>query len=138
MLLFIQVGLHISEVQGLEKKLDEITENFNIEQAKPEISDTERMSVQKNVDELRQAKEKCYNIAMQCCNKLKSNFTNVGAFSTEQDFIHGDPDEVTRWIEGEDEAFDEILSVEEIFVPGLAIEESSHCFKKLAASMQRL
>jgi hypothetical protein len=51
--LSIQVGLHRSEVEGLEKKLDEITENFNIEQAKPEISDTERMRVQKNVDELR-------------------------------------------------------------------------------------
>jgi hypothetical protein len=50
----IQVGLHWSEVEGLEKKLDEITENFNIEQEKPEISDTEWMRVQKNVDELRQ------------------------------------------------------------------------------------
>jgi hypothetical protein len=39
-------------VQGLEKKLDEITENFNVEQAKREISDTERLRVQKNVEEL--------------------------------------------------------------------------------------
>jgi DNA mismatch repair ATPase MutS len=85
----IQVGLHRSEVEGLEKKLDEITENFNIEQAKPEISDTERMRVQKNVDELRQAKEKCYNIAMQCCNKLKSSFAKVCAFSNEKNFIRG-------------------------------------------------
>jgi hypothetical protein len=30
--LSIQVGLHRSEVAGLEKKLDEITENFNVEQ----------------------------------------------------------------------------------------------------------
>jgi alanine racemase len=29
--LSIQVGLHRSEVQGLEKKLDEITESFNVE-----------------------------------------------------------------------------------------------------------
>jgi 2-oxoglutarate dehydrogenase complex dehydrogenase (E1) component-like enzyme len=41
--LSIQVGLHKSEVQGLEKKLDEITENFNVEQTKREISDTERL-----------------------------------------------------------------------------------------------
>jgi alanine racemase len=136
--LSVQVGLHRSEVEGLEKKLDEITENFKVEQTKCATSDIERLRVQKNVEELRHAKEERYIVAMQCCNKLKSNFTNVGAFSTEQDFIHGDPDEVTRWIEGEDEAFDEILSVEEIFVPGSAIEESSHCFKKLAASMQRL
>jgi hypothetical protein len=30
--LSIQVGLHRSEVAGLEKKLDEVTENFNVEQ----------------------------------------------------------------------------------------------------------
>jgi hypothetical protein len=51
------VGLHRSEVEGLEKKLDEITGNFNVEQANREISDIERLRVQKNVEELRQAKE---------------------------------------------------------------------------------
>jgi hypothetical protein len=104
------VGLHRSEVEGLEKKLDEITENFNVEQTKREVSDIERLRVQKNVEELRQAKEECYNVAMQYCNKLKSTFAKVGAFSTEQDFICGDPDGVIRWIEGKAEAFDEILS----------------------------
>ena len=108
--LSIQVGLHRSEVEGLEKKLDEVTENYNVEQAKREISDTERLRVQKNVDELCQVKEECYNVAMHYCNKLKSTFAKVGAFSTEQDFIRGDPDEVIRWIEGESEAFYEILS----------------------------
>jgi hypothetical protein len=43
--LSIQVGLHRSEVEELEKKLDEITENFNVEQTKREISDTERLRV---------------------------------------------------------------------------------------------
>ena len=38
-----------------------------------------------NVDELRQAKEECYNIAMKCCNKLKNDFAKVGAFSTEHE-----------------------------------------------------
>jgi hypothetical protein len=51
--LSIQVGLHRSEIQGLEKKLDEVSENFNVEQTKHEISDTERLRVQKNVEELR-------------------------------------------------------------------------------------
>jgi hypothetical protein len=70
--LSVQVGLHRSEVQGLEKKLDELTENFNVEQTKREISDAERLRVQKNVDELRRAKEECYNVEMECCNKLKT------------------------------------------------------------------
>jgi hypothetical protein len=47
---------------------------------------------------------------MEYCNKLKNNFAKVGAFSTEQDFIRGDPDGVIRWIGGEVKAFDKILS----------------------------
>jgi hypothetical protein len=50
--LSIQVELHKPEVVGLKKKLDEVTENFNVEQAKREISDTERLRVQKNAGEL--------------------------------------------------------------------------------------
>ena len=72
--LSLQVGLHRSKLEGPEKKLNEITENFNVEQTKREISDIERSRVQKNVEELCQAKEECYNVAMQCCNKLKSSF----------------------------------------------------------------
>jgi hypothetical protein len=97
-------------VQGLEKKLDEVTKNFNVEQTKREISDMERLRVQKNVEELRQAKEECYKVAMECCNNLKISFAKVGAFSSGQNFICGVPDGVIRWISGEAEAFDEILS----------------------------
>jgi hypothetical protein len=108
--LSVQVELHRSEVQGLEKKLNEVSENFNVEQTKREISDTERLRVQKNVEELHRAKEECYNVAMECCNKLENSFAKVGAFSTEQNFIRGDPEWVIRWIGCETEAFDEILS----------------------------
>jgi DNA repair exonuclease SbcCD ATPase subunit len=69
--LSIQVELHRSELTELENKLDEVTENLNVEQAKHEISDTERSRVKNNVEELRQAKEECYIVAMQCSDKLK-------------------------------------------------------------------
>jgi chromosome segregation ATPase len=108
--LSIQVELHRSEVAGLEKKLDEVTENFNVEQSKREISDTEWLRVQKDIEELRQAMEECYNVAMQCSNKLKNAFVSVGVFSAEQNFIHGDPKGVIKWIEGEAKAFDEVLT----------------------------
>ena len=55
--LSVQVKLHKSEVKELEKKLDEVNENFNVQQSKREISDTERSRVQKNVEVLRQAKK---------------------------------------------------------------------------------
>jgi hypothetical protein len=106
-----QVELHKSKVIRLENKLDEVTKNFNIEQAKREISDTERSKVQKNVEELHQAKEERFSVAMQCSNKLKRTFAKVGAFSTDQNFIHDDLEGVIKWIEGEVEAFDEILIV---------------------------
>jgi hypothetical protein len=102
--------LHRAEVQELEKKLGEATENFNVELTKHEISDIVRLRVHKNVEELRQAKEECYNVATECAKNLKNSFSKVGAFSSEQNFICGDPDGVIRWINGGAEAFEEVLS----------------------------
>jgi hypothetical protein len=42
--------------------------------------------------------------------KLKSSFAKVGAYSSEENFIWGDPEGVIDWISGEAEAFEEILS----------------------------
>jgi hypothetical protein len=41
--------------------------------------------------------------------KLRDSFAKVGAYSLEQKFIRGDPEEVIQWIGEEAEAFDEIL-----------------------------
>jgi alanine racemase len=88
--LSIQAGLHRSKVVGLENKLYEVTENLNVEQSKREIFDTEWLRVHKNVEELRQAKEECYNVAMQFSNKLKNVFVSIAAFLAEQNLIRGD------------------------------------------------
>jgi hypothetical protein len=42
---------------------------------------------------------------MECSNNLKNSFAKVGTFSSEKNFIRGDPDGVIRWISGEAEAF---------------------------------
>jgi hypothetical protein len=42
--------------------------------------------------------------------EVKDNFARARAYSSEQKFIHGNPDGVVQWISGEVEAFDEILS----------------------------
>jgi hypothetical protein len=133
-----QVELHKFEVARLEKKLDEVTENFNVEQAKHEISDTERYRVQKNVEEVREAKEEWYSIAMQCSDKLKNAFAKVGTFSTEQNFIRGDPEGVVKWIEGEIEAFDEVLNGRGDFLPVCVLEGMFHCSKRLVVIMLML
>jgi hypothetical protein len=42
--------------------------------------------------------------------KIKTSFANVGAYSTEENFIRGGPECVIEWISGEAESFEEILS----------------------------
>ena len=87
-----------------------MNENFEVAKAKQEISEMERSRVQKNVEELRDSKERCYETSLECAKKLKNSFARVGAYSSEQKFIRGDPEGVIHWIGEEAEAFDEILS----------------------------
>jgi hypothetical protein len=47
---------------------------------------------------------------MDCVKKIKTSFANVGAYSSEENFIRGDPEGVIEWLSGEAEAFEEILS----------------------------
>jgi hypothetical protein len=47
---------------------------------------------------------------LDCVKKLKTSFAKVGAYSSEENFIRGDPEGVIDWISGEAEAFEEILS----------------------------
>jgi hypothetical protein len=102
--------VHKAEVQELEKKVAEATENFNVELTKHVISEIERSRAQRNVDGLHATNEKCYDVAIECAKNLKNSFAKVGAFFLEQNLICGDPDGVIQWIKGEAEAFKEILS----------------------------
>jgi hypothetical protein len=105
-----QAEAHKVKVEDLKKKLAEMNENFEVANAKHEISEMDRLRVQKNVEELRNSKERCYEISFECAKTLKNSFTKVRAYSFEQKFICGDHDCVVQWISGEVEAFDEILS----------------------------
>jgi hypothetical protein len=44
------------------------------------------------------------------CEKIKTSFANVGAYSSEDNFVRGDPEGPIEWISNEAEAFEEILS----------------------------
>jgi hypothetical protein len=35
---------------------------------------------------------------MECVKKIKTSFANVGAYSSEDNFIRGDPEGVIEWI----------------------------------------
>jgi predicted RNase H-like nuclease (RuvC/YqgF family) len=105
-----QVEAQKAEVEELKRKVAKATEKFEVEAVKHEICEIERSRVQKNANELRASKEKCYEISFECSKKLKDSFAKVGAYSSEQKFISGDLDGVVQWISGEAEAFDEILN----------------------------
>jgi hypothetical protein len=65
--------------------------------------------LQKNVEKLCEFKERCYEKSLDCTKKLKDSFAKVGAYSSEQKFIRGDPEGVVQWINEEVEDFEETL-----------------------------
>jgi hypothetical protein len=64
----------------------------------------------KSVEELRASKKRCYEKSVECVKKVKTSFASVGAFSSEENFIRGDPEGPIEWISHEAEAFEEILN----------------------------
>jgi predicted RNase H-like nuclease (RuvC/YqgF family) len=89
-----QAEAHKAEVEELKRKVAEATEKIEVEVMKHEICEIKRSRAQKNADELRASKERCYEISLECAKKLKDSFARAGAYSSEQRFIHGDPDGV--------------------------------------------
>jgi hypothetical protein len=64
----------------------------------------------KNVEELCSSKKRCYEKSMECVKKVRTSFASVDAFSSEENFIRGDPEGPIGWISHEAEAFEEILN----------------------------
>jgi hypothetical protein len=85
-------------------------ENCALAQANREISEYWKNYLEKNVEELRQSKERCFEKSLDCVKKLNTSFAKVGAYSAEENFVQGDPKGVIEWLSGEVETFEEILS----------------------------
>ena len=66
-------------------------------------------SLRKNIKELRASKKKCYEKSIECVKKIRTSFASVGAFSSEENFIRGDPEGPIGWISHEAEAFEQIF-----------------------------
>jgi Ribonuclease G/E len=99
-----------TEIENLRKQLAEAKEKCALAQANQEISEYWKNHLDKNVEELRTSKERCFEKSLDCVNKIKASFAKVGAYSAEENFIRGDPEGVVEWISGEAETFEEILS----------------------------
>jgi hypothetical protein len=99
-----------AEVEDLRRQLAEANERCALAQANQEISEYWKNKLEKNVEELRESKERCFEKSLDCVKKLKTSFAKVGAYSAEENFIRGDSEGVVEWISGEAEAFEEILN----------------------------
>jgi hypothetical protein len=99
-----------TEIEDLWRQLAKAKENCALAQANQEISEYWKNKLDKNVEELRESKERCFEKSLDYVKKLKTSFAKLGAYSVEENFIRGDPESVVEWISGEAEAFEEILS----------------------------
>jgi Ribonuclease G/E len=99
-----------TEIEDLRRQLAEAKEKCAVAQTNQEISEYWKNYLEKNVEELRTSKERCFEKSLDCVKKINASFAKVGACSTEENFIRGDPEGVVEWISGEAETFEEILS----------------------------
>jgi hypothetical protein len=78
---------HKAEIEDLQKQLAEANENIELAKVNQEISEWKSARLEKNVGELHESKERCYEKSLDCARKLKNSFAKVGAYSSEQRFI---------------------------------------------------
>jgi hypothetical protein len=81
-----------------------------IAEADRDASDYWKNYWEKTVVELRSSKERCYEKSIECVEKIKTSFANVRTYSSEDNFVRGDPEGPIEWISSEAEAFEEILN----------------------------
>jgi hypothetical protein len=105
-----QSEIQRNEIENLQKLLAEAKLKCAIAEADRDASEYWKNYFEKTVAELRSSKERCFEKSIECVNKIKTSFANVGAYSSEDNFIRGDPEGPIEWISGEAEAFEEILS----------------------------
>jgi hemerythrin-like domain-containing protein len=82
-----QVEAQIAKVEDLWRQLVEANEKYALAQANREISKYWKNKLEKNVEELHKSKEKCFEKYLDCVKKLKTSFSKVGAYSSEENYI---------------------------------------------------
>jgi hypothetical protein len=78
--------------------------------------------------------QKMLRKSLVCVKNLKNSFSKVGAYSSEENFIRGDPEGVIEWISGEADAFEEILNDHRDIVLSPAPGESQLFWRRLDAN----
>jgi hypothetical protein len=66
-----------AKVEDLRRQLTEANEKCALAQANQEISEYWKNKLEKNVEELRESKEKCFEKSLDCVKKLETSFSKV-------------------------------------------------------------
>jgi hypothetical protein len=104
-----QVEAQKSEIEDLRKQLAEAKLKCVVAEADWDASEYWKL-FWKNSCRTSHIKRKMLWKIYGMRKKIKTSFANVGAYSSEDNFIRGDPEGVIEWISGEAKAFEEILS----------------------------
>jgi hypothetical protein len=105
-----QSEIQMNEIENLQKQLAEAKLKCAVAEAERDARDYWKNYCEKTVAELRASKGRCFEKSVECVKKIKTSFANVGAYSSEDNFIRGDPKGVIESISSEAKAFEEILS----------------------------
>jgi Ribonuclease G/E len=82
-----QAEIQKNEIEELRKQLAEAKEKCALAEANREISEYWKNHLEKTVEDLRTSKESCFEKSLGCVKKIKTSFANVGAYSSEENFI---------------------------------------------------
>jgi hypothetical protein len=99
-----------TKLKTSKKKLAEAKLKCAIAEADRDASDYWKNYWEKTLAELRSSKERCFEKSVECVKKIKTSFANVGAYSSKDNFVRGNPEGPIELISSEAEAFEEILS----------------------------
>jgi hypothetical protein len=133
-----QAEAHKTEVQEPKRKVAEATEKFEVEVVKHEICEIERSIAQKNVDELRAGKEKCYDISMDCAKNLKNYFLKLEPSPLSKNSSAVTLLKLSSGSVGRPKLFNNFLVTEGIFVPSRVPVGLYQFWKRSARIMPRL
>jgi hypothetical protein len=82
-----QAEIQKNENEDHRKQLAEAKEKCALAEANQEISEYWKNHLEKTVEEVRASKERCFEKSLGCVKKIKTSFANVGAYSSEENFI---------------------------------------------------
>src|SRR6187455_1745316 len=86
-----QSEIQRNEIENLQKQLAEAKLKCVVAEAERDASDYWKNYCEKTVAELRASKERCFEKSVECVKNIKTRFAKVGAYSSEDNFIRGDP-----------------------------------------------